>query len=214
MQDVSSMKKPLLIFDFDGTLVNSFELGIEAFKHFVYNKRHGTINFEDIDRFRDLTAREVINHLQIPFYKVPLLMFKVRLFFRDRIVSCTPYPGLKDILPKFIKKGYPMGILTSNSAENVSLYLKHHDLEYFDFVHSENSLFGKARLLKKLLKKYGFSSDEAYYIGDETRDIEAARESNVKVVSVTWGFNSKKLLSTYGPDFLIDEPVGLLDIFE
>ncbi len=51
-------------------------------------------------------------------------------------------------------------------------------------------------------------------MGDETRDIEAAKKSKIKIVAVTWGFNSSNVLAQHQPDFLIDIPQQLTEIFE
>ena len=75
-----------------------------------------------------------------------------------------------------------------------------------DFIYSANTLFGKDKIIKKLIKQYQLPLERTYYVGDETRDIEAAKKSNVQVVAVTWGFNSADVLARYKPDYLIDNP--------
>jgi phosphoglycolate phosphatase len=85
-------------------------------------------------------------------------------------------------------------------------------MDYFDFVHSDGSLFGKGKVIKKVLMKYKFSEENVMYIGDEVRDIEAAREAGIRVVSVAWGFNTKKALKMSNPDLIITRPVELLSL--
>lgn len=65
-----------------------------------------------------------------------------------------------------------------------------------------------------LLRKYGIRPEETIYVGDETRDIEAARKTNIEIIAVSWGYNSKQLLEKQKPDFLIDKPRQLVDILE
>ncbi|PSB03825.1 HAD family hydrolase, partial [Merismopedia glauca] len=52
------------------------------------------------------------------------------------------------------------------------------------------------------------------YVGDETRDIEAARKSKIKAIAVCWGFNFREILAKYKPDFLIDRPSQLLEVVQ
>ncbi len=56
------------------------------------------------------------------------------------------------------------------------------------------------------------NSEEVIYVGDETRDIEAAKKINSKVIAVSWGFNTKEALARHNPDFLIHQPSELLDV--
>ena len=110
------------------------------------------------------------------------------------------------------ENGYKLGILTSNSEENVSKFLKKNNLDLFDFIHSESSILGKSKAMHDLLKKHGIRPEEAIYVGDEIRDIEAARKTNIEIIPVCWGYNSKQILEKQNPDFLIDEPRQLIEI--
>jgi phosphoglycolate phosphatase-like HAD superfamily hydrolase len=64
------------------------------------------------------------------------------------------------------------------------------------------------------LRKESLNPEEVVYVGDETRDIEAAKKSQIKVIAVTWGFNSKQVLAAQNPDFLIDRPEELIKVIE
>ena len=79
-------------------------------------------------------------------------------------------------------------------------------------MHSENKVFGKDKGLIKVIVKYGLVTEETYYIGDETRDIEAAKKQGVKTVAVTWGAESRELLKKATPDKIISNPRDLLKI--
>ena len=82
----------------------------------------------------------------------------------------------------------------------------------FQFIHSEANYFGKTRLLKKIINQYKLDKSRVFYIGDETRDIEAAKQSGLHSIAVTWGFNSEKILSQHEPDFIARKPEDLLTI--
>jgi phosphoglycolate phosphatase len=107
------------------------------------------------------------------------------------------------------KRGYRLGILTSNSSNNVKSFLRRNNLEYFDFIHSESNLFGKDKVLKRLKVRL----NNLVYVGDETRDVEAGKKCGVKVVAVTWGLSTKEPLFKSRPDWLISDPNELLTIF-
>jgi len=73
-------------------------------------------------------------------------------------------------------------------------------------------LFGKGRALRRILRAEGVASAEAVYVGDEVRDIEAARSVGVTAVAATWGFQSEGILRASNPDHIITEPRQLLDL--
>ena len=69
-----------------------------------------------------------------------------------------------------------------------------------------------AQRLQRLLKKHGFALAETCYVGDETRDIEAARGLGMRMVAVGWGFSAPELLSAKEPDHLLTHPSELLSL--
>jgi len=104
------------------------------------------------------------------------------------------------------------GILSSNSSNNVTEFLNNHDLNFFDFISASSRIWGKNINLKKLLLSHGFNMDEVVYVGDEVRDIIAAKKVGIRVAAVTWGYNSKKALRSQKPDYLISSPEELLNL--
>jgi phosphoglycolate phosphatase len=111
--------------------------------------------------------------------------------------------------------GYRLGIITSNSQENVTDFLRVNDLDnLFDFVYSGVTIFGKTTIINNVLKQKQIKPQEVIYVGDETRDIEASKKANIKVIAVTWGFNSQEVLAKQNPDFLIQEPYELLEVIK
>ena len=58
----------------------------------------------------------------------------------------------------------------------------------------------------------GAGSSDVLYVGDETRDIEAAREAGLAMTAVTWGYNSEQALSALGPQHIVRSPGELLEL--
>jgi phosphoglycolate phosphatase len=82
-----------------------------------------------------------------------------------------------------------------------------------EFIYSGSSIFGKHEVIKEILQMHQYRPEEAGYIGDETRDIEAAKKAGVSAIAVSWGFNSRSILEQYCPDVVLDAPQDLLKIF-
>jgi phosphoglycolate phosphatase len=159
-------------------------------------------------------VKETLRSAKIPFWKLPLLLKRVREEQAKRIGQTVVFEGIKDVLQKLRKAGLTLGILTSNSEENVEKMLGINDLAIFDFIISKSSLFGKARILRTIIKEKKLDPEGVYYIGDEVRDIEAARGAKIKSIAVTWGYDDASLLSQFKPDFIISKPESFLQIFE
>lgn len=203
-----------LIFDFDGTLVDSFDKVIEKFTILADEFGFRKIRLNESDKLRDLSSRELIKYLRIPIYKILRVLYKTRKHMNNEMPKLAPFLNLPQMLQKIHNANFSLGILTSNSKENVTTWLDMNKIgQFFNFVHIESNYFGKGRVIQKILKKYEINKSNTFYIGDETRDIEAAKQNNIYSIAVTWGFNSEKTLLQYQPDYVARKPEDLLTIF-
>ncbi|MCA9068808.1 MAG: HAD-IA family hydrolase, partial [Planctomycetaceae bacterium] len=122
--------------------------------------------------------------------------------------------GILETVDALTKAGVRQGIVSSNSEANIRVCLENNRVEkHFEFVVGIRRVFGKRRALKQALKRAGLSPQEALYVGDEVRDIHAARRINLPIACVTWGVNSPSLLESQTPEHLITEPQQLLQLF-
>lgn len=204
-----------LIFDFDGTIANSFYDVVDKFNLLAQKYHFRQITEDEISSLRDLTSTELIKHLRIPLYKLPAVIFEARKHMREEIHNLRPFEGLPEVLHKLYEQGYILGIVTSNSVENVEMWLAQQNmLHYFAFIHSESNFFGKTRVLKKICRSHKIDKSQAFYIGDETRDIDAARQCQMQSIAATWGLSSEKALMQHNPTYLAHKPEDLLNILQ
>ncbi|HEX4045090.1 MAG TPA: HAD hydrolase-like protein [Gammaproteobacteria bacterium] len=204
---------PYLIFDFDGTLVDSFRAAMEKLNLLADEFNFRKISIDEIEGLRDLTSKKLIKHLKIPIYKIPSVLRCARKHMRSEMKMLSPFKNLPEILQELYDMKIPLGILTSNSSENVTEWLECNKMQQlFNFIHIESSYFGKKHILRKILKVYKIDKSQAFYIGDETRDVEAAKECDVSSIAVTWGFNSEKILSQHRPNYIARKPEDILTI--
>jgi phosphoglycolate phosphatase len=202
-----------LIFDFDGTIVNSFCNVIDKFNLLADEFHFRKVQPTEIEGLRNLNSRALIKFLKIPLYKLPKVIKKARKFMHADIQLLDSFANLPAVLRQLKLAGISLGILTSNSQQNVSKWLAHHELlNLFDFIHVESNFFGKKRSLKKIMRQYAIDRTSAYYVGDETRDIDAAKQCGINAIAVTWGFNSEMVLLQHAPHHLVREPAELLAI--
>lgn len=208
------MNKRVIIFDFDGTIADSRMALVDIANRLAPEFGYSPVNEQDIVRLSNMSSREVLQESLIPTYKIPFLLRKVKKELNKQIATLKPFLGIKEALTDLKNHNYILGIITSNIQENVINFLKNNDLDdYFDFIHSGTSLFGKNKIINKVIKEKQLNPEKIVYVGDETRDIEAAKKSLIKIIAVTWGFNSSHVLAEYQPDFLINTPQELTAIF-
>ena len=207
------MKKDYLIFDFDGTVADTFEAILKVVKSISKDYGMEKITDEDIKKFKEKGMRQLIKDLKISLVKMATINRRIKAIINKDIASLKSFPGLEEAFLELKKRGYSIGILTSNSKGNVEKFLKSNDLGFFEFIYSDSSLFGKDKVLKKLLREHNIKSNRVVYFGDEIRDIQAALKLNIKIVAVSWGFNSKKALEKYKPTYLLEKPSEILTLF-
>ncbi len=207
-------KNLTVIFDFDGTVTEILGYGLDIVNQLADEFGFRKVRREEIEKLRDLKVRELAKEFGIPLIKIPMVAKRAHALVKEDMEKLAPAPGMKAALGKLHLKGYGLGILTSNSKENVEEFLKNNNLEFFDFVYSSSSIFGKAGKMKKLMRNHNLSPENVVYVGDEIRDIDAAKKSGVRIISVGWGFNSEKSLRAQNPDFVVSKPEELVVVLE
>lgn len=203
------MKKNIL-FDFDGTIADTIPVIISILRQISGEFGYDYLENIDVEKFKDLKILEILKTLKIPIYKLPFILKRTNDEYKKRVAFVKPFPGIKKLTFHLKKSGFSLGILSSNKVENIKSFLIQNKMDIFDYIYAEKSVFGKAKAMKSFLKKNNLKSENIVYIGDEIRDIEAARKNNIQIIAVSWGFNSKKALQKYAPDDLIDSPEDLL----
>ncbi len=198
-----------VVFDFDGTLADTFdEMKNMAEEEFGFSGN-------DFEQIRKDGLREMIKTSGLSIKNFYTVAFNIKSKLNN-ISNIKLFPNIIETL-KELKSDYKLGIVSSNSEENIKRTLSRYGLEeVFDFIHSDSSFFGKHKVLTRVCKRLNVKPQEIIYIGDEDRDIKAAKKKNIKNIAVSWGFNSTDRLKEVEPDFLAHEPreiteyVGLL----
>lgn len=207
------MQKKVLIFDFDGTLVDTLAMIVDITNHLAKDFGYPPSSPEELFQVRQLGAWQVIQRSGVSIFKLPSLIRKIQQELFKEIEHAKLFSGMEETLQRLKDDGHTLGIVSSNSSENVNRFLKINNLEYlFDFVVSSTTLFGKHRSLKKIIRQHDFTIKNVIYIGDEIRDIEAAKKIGIEVIAVSWGFNSIDVLAAYKPNHLLHSPPEILSV--
>lgn len=194
------MKYRLIIFDFDGTLADTFGWFSGAINELA--DRHGFRRIEPGERemLRACDARAIMKHLRVPLWKVPRIAADMRALMKRDIGCIAPFAGAVQALRGLTRQGAALGLVSSNAEGNIGLILGTDAMSLFAYREHGVSLFGKAGRLRSVLRKSRIPSAYVLYIGDELRDCAAARAVGVRFGAVAWGYNSLEVLQAQAPD--------------
>lgn len=196
-----------VIFDFDGTLANTFALGSQLINEYADQLGYKQIDFA---ANKDKSARELIKMSGVRFWQIPGLIRFFRKKSVERAAEVNAFDGIPDLVRRLHDRGFQLGIITTNSAQTISIFLQKYGLtDLFTYIKPEISLFGKKRAIRRARRHL---KSEIIYIGDELRDIEACRAVNVPIISVSWGFNSTEILEKNNPGMVAANTIEILNL--
>ncbi len=198
----------LVILDFDGTLADSWPWFLAQLDDTARRFGHARITPAEAEALRGETPREVLRRLGIPPWQIP----RIALHLRRAAQAAPPpplFPGIPDLLHRLAGAGITLAIASSNTEAQIARTLGPALAALIAHRATEASLFGKAARFRRLLRASGTAPGAALAIGDETRDIEAARAAGIAVGAVAWGYATPALLAAQRPDALFQDPAAI-----
>ncbi len=210
-----------IVFDSDGTLIDTLPLTIE----FINEKLQ--CNPIEKEEFRENGRAKIIkDHLGLcgTFWaslSMPKWPSQCMDYFKANIDRITIFPGAEKLLLYLADKKYKLAIITAGDRDIVMGTLEKNGLTVeenkyksekagllpiFEGVYSDGFswFWGIDGTIRKFLKIHKLNPDEIVYVGDEIDDIYACRKAGVKVISATWGYNTRAFLEQSEPDYLVD----------
>jgi phosphoglycolate phosphatase len=192
------MRYKLVLFDFDGTLADSSEWFLRRINELADEFKFRRIEEVDYEKMRHYSTEQIIEHMAMPRWRLPLLMRRMREAAAEDSGSIQLFPGALRMLRELRAAGICVGIVSSNDEANIRRVLGAHADE-IDYYQCGASLFGKASKLKRVIRKSGFNARESIYVGDELRDAVAARKVEIAFGAVAWGYTSIEALRREKP---------------
>ncbi|CAB3633946.1 HAD hydrolase-like protein [Achromobacter sp. SIMBA_011] len=196
------MKYDIAAFDFDGTLADTMPWFNSILNTVADKYGFRKIDAAERDQLRHRDAGEILKFLGIPLWKLPAIMAHVRTLMQEIDPSVRLFDGVPDALARLKAGGLRLAVVSSNSLENVQRVLGPETAALFDDYECGTDLFGKAAKIERLLQRHDTPPERFLLVGDEMRDIDAARKAGVRVGSVAWGYNHVDALRDRGPDEL------------
>jgi len=204
------MKYKLIIFDFDGTLAESFPWFIKTLDIVTEEFNLNKIDKNEIPELRKLDSLSFLKHLKIPLYKLPRISAFMLNMMSEHIEEIKMFDGIENMFYKLKEIGHKIAIVSTNSKANICEVLGDELIKLNDYFVGGVSVFGKGSKLKKVLKMSGIDKEDAIYIGDELRDIQASKKIGMPCGAVAWGVNDADALAELSPDEMFYEVEQIL----
>lgn len=201
-----------LIFDFDGTLVNSKTLFLTLFNELAQKKGYRLMDELALLELKNLSFFERAKYLKVPLIHLPFIIPIIYKRYKAHLPQLKLIDGIETVLATLYKAGFSMDIVSSNSEENIRLFLEAKGINYFSTISCSKNVMGKDILLRKLIKEQGYRHEEIIYLGDEARDLEASNKVGIQTIWVAWGYDTQTLIETLRPTYLAHQPSDLLAI--
>jgi HAD superfamily hydrolase (TIGR01549 family) len=204
----------LILFDFDGVLADTLndliQFGQEACDEL--GVKH-TVTAHDLHSLEIMSFATYGRQLGVP---QELVNDFVRRCLEKTAAKESPpaiFAGLAEVVQTLSVK-HVLGIVTTNSTQNVKMFLAEHGLQdCFRVIHGIDSLGSKAEKISKARNQFPQPDKAVFMIGDSLSDMQAAKEASVQSIAVGWGHQNLEKLVTMNPDYVVHSPKELLDIF-
>ncbi len=194
------MRYRLALFDFDGTLADSFPWFLGVVNRLADEHGFRRMEAHEVEALRGQAARKVMAHLGLPAWKLPRVAHGMREHMARDIRQIRLFPGVDRLLEDLAGRGVVLAVVTSNSIGNVRQVLGPENAARIGHYACGASIFGKRPKLRAVLRASGVPAGEAIAIGDEIRDLEAARAEGIAFGAVAWGYAHLEALRAHAPE--------------
>jgi len=194
------MKYRLAIFDFDGTLADSFPFFIRVINQLAEQHGFKKVDLDLVPTYRQHSARQLMEQVGMPAWKLPFVVKSFISLMRQNAANISLFEHIDELLLHLADRDVTLAIVSSNSPENVSRILGPSNTKLISQFECGVSIFGKPARIQKVLKKAGIPCREVIYIGDQVADLEAARKEQVAFGAVSWGYGAIESLRAHSPE--------------
>jgi phosphoglycolate phosphatase len=206
------MRYRLAIFDFDGTLADSFPFFLSVFNKIADEHGFRRIDHAHVERLRHYGTREMMREVGMPAWKLPLAAASFKTLMRENAGQVRLFPQVDHVLRELARDNVKLTIVSSNAEDNVRQVLGPELSPLISQYECGMSIFGKTARIRKVLKRAAMAPDSALYIGDQTTDADAARRAGVAFAAVHWGYAPIEALRKVAPEHEFDLPASLAAI--
>ena len=213
------MKYDLIIFDMDGTILNTLEDLKNSLNYVLQQAGYQTRTLEEVRTFVGNGIRKTIERAlpsDIEEEKIDELFSLFMDYYAIHNTDNTkPYTGVIDLLKELKHLGYKTAVVSNKQDSAVKSLCKKFFTGLFDVEIGEKENIAKKPdpdEVNDVLKILNIDRTKSIYIGDSEVDIQTAQNSKMKSIIVDWGFRDRKFLYEHGAEVIVSNPSEILDI--
>ncbi len=213
------MKYTTVIFDLDGTLLNTIDDLSDSLNDVLNQHGYKQIPVDDVRRFVGNGAKNLVR-LSLPEQTNEEVITEVFEEFKKQYKNnmqnkTRPYNGIMELLLDLSRYNYKIGIVSNKFDTAVK------DLANIYFGNLISVAIGETNDIKRkpapdsiytAVKELGSDLNKTILVGDSETDVRTAKNAGIPCIGVTWGFRSREVLRAEGADYLIDTPREILTI--
>lgn len=214
------MQKKLIIFDMDGTILNTLEDIADAVNYILKKYDKPTREVEEVKFFVGNGLYKTLERSVPPDADgsfIDQIYPEFTTYYNEHANEKTrPYDGIVEVMKKLRKAGYHLAVVSNKRQEAVEKLCEVFFQDCFDIAMGDQEgmqIKPAPDMVYQVLKQLEIEKSEAVYIGDSDVDIMTAKNSGLDCISVEWGFRDKEFLIAHGATTIIDKPIELESIF-
>ena len=209
------------IFDFDGTLMDTIHDTHNALNHALTNNGFEPVNFERFIELSAMARDDMLNAATPKEANSPELFSKMGMelenfYTRHFNDNARPYKNIRHALRSLREMGIDLCIITNKPCRLLIPLLNEYfsDIEFRHVVAADSGypLKPNPASCEQLMQTLDIHHDEVVFIGDSNSDIQIAKNARAFSIGCGWGYNGGKKLIGYGADYVIHDPLGIIDV--
>ncbi len=206
-----------IIFDFDGTIIDTNQLIEEGLNYFSTKYRGRALTKNELSELTGKTLEDQMAFIKAD--KAELMAEQFRIWYiHNHNAKTRAFPGVKELLDHLKLLGYRLALVSNNSKETIEHGLRHLRLEsMFENIITRddvNAVKPSPEGLNRIKDYFGIDSDQCMYIGDTESDMIAAKAANIFSVMVGWTHLTQEQVFAVQPDWVLKEPNHLFMIMD
>jgi len=215
------MKYNTVIFDLDGTLLNTLDDLKDSLNYALAMHGYGEKTLEEVKSFVGNGVRKLVQRAlpaNTPEEEIQKCLADFKEHYKSNMQNKTrPYDGIMELLSELKNNNYSLAIVSNKFDAAVKDLAK----DYFDNI--IDVAIGESASVKRkpapdsvyaAINELGSDIKKAIFVGDSETDVQTAKNAGLPCVGVTWGFRTREVLIREGADYIIDTPKELLEILK